>query len=171
MTTPEFWNQLDALAQSKDKSNALLEAADLLREAYKNDLPLLIACRRTPGSIHHLYTIFDERNPGVQGNRYLICFTSEKQAHKRPPEHVVIDDTHEQGPVFSEDDTNDLPAGKKRRKRKTKAVIWNTNETGEIAKVSVRKVLAYMKRSNAIGGLVFNPYDDKRSLAIAKFLV
>ena len=81
MTATEFWNKLDELATSNDTSNALLEMADLLREA--GDLPLLILCRRTPGHIHHLYTVFDERNPDATGNRYLICFTSEKQAKKK----------------------------------------------------------------------------------------
>lgn len=57
MTTTEFWNRLDALAASKDTSNSMLEVAALLREA--GELPLLIACRRTPRRIHHLYTIFD----------------------------------------------------------------------------------------------------------------
>lgn len=44
-------------------------------------------------------------------------------------------------------------------------------ESGESAKVSVKKILAYMKRSKAVGGLVFNPYDEKRSMALAKFLI
>lgn len=74
MTITEFWNKLDELATSNDTSNALLEMADLLRET--GDLPLLILCRRTPGRIHHLYTVFDERNPDATGNRYLICFTN-----------------------------------------------------------------------------------------------
>jgi len=168
MTITEFWNKLDELATSKDTSNALLEMADLLREA--GDLPLLILCRRTPGRIHHLYTVFDERNPDATGNRYLICFTNEKQARKKPPEPAVVSDTHEQGPVFTEDDEEPV-TGKKRRKRKTKAGTWKATESGEIAKVPVKKVLAYMKRSKAVGGLVFNPYDEKRSMALAKFLV
>ena len=134
MTITEFWNRLDELATSKDTSNALLEMADILREAV--ELPLLILCRRTPGRIHHLYTVFDERNPDATGNRYPICFT-----------------------------------GEKRRKRKTKAGTWKAMESGEIAKVPVKKVLAYMMRSKAVGGLVFNPYDEKRSMALAKFLV
>ena len=33
MTATEFWNKLDELATSKDTSNALLEMANLLREA------------------------------------------------------------------------------------------------------------------------------------------
>jgi len=168
MTTTEFWNKLDELATSKDTSNALLEMADLLREA--GELPLLILCRRTPGRIHHLYTVFDERNPDATGNRYLICFTSEKQAKKKPPAPPVISETHEQGPVFTEDE-EEPTTGKKRRKRKTKAGIWNATESGEIAKVPVKKVLAYVKRSRAVGGLVFNPYDEKRSMAITKFLI
>ncbi len=168
MTATEFWNQLDTLAASKDTSNAILAVADLLRDA--GDLPLLILCRRTPGRIHHLYTAFDERNPDATGNRYLICFTSEKQAKKKPPEPVVVSDTHEQGPVFTEDE-EEPTNGKKRRKRKTKVGTWKAMESGEIAKVPVKKVLAYMRRSKAVGGLVFNPYDEKRSMAINKFLI
>ena len=168
MTTTEFWDKLDTLASSKDTSNAILAAADLLKGA--SDLPLLILCRRTPGRIHHLYTVFDERNPDATGNHYLICFTSEKQAKKKPPAPPVISETHEQGPVFTED-KEEPSTGKKRRKRKTKAGTWKAMESGEIAKVPVKKVLAYMKRSKAVGGLVFNPYDEKRSMALAKFLV
>ena len=88
MIATELWNRLDTLAASKDTSNALLETADLLRE--HGDLPLLIACRRSGERIHHLYTVFDERNPGATGNRYLICFTSEKQAKKKPVLPPVI---------------------------------------------------------------------------------
>ena len=101
MTATELWNRLDALASSKDTSNALLETADLLRA--HGDLPLLIACLRSGERIHHLYTVFDERNPEATGNRYLICFTSEKQAKKKPVLPPVIADTHEDGPIFSEE--------------------------------------------------------------------
>ena len=79
----------------------------------------------------------------------------------------VIADTHDDGPVFSEDE--EAPTGKKRRKKR--AGTWNTTETGEIAKVSIKKILANMRRNKAIGGLIFNPYDEKRSMAIAKFLI
>ena len=168
MTATELWNQLDTLAASKDTSNAILAVADLLREA--GDLPLLILYRRAPGRIHHLYTVFDERNPDATGNRYLICFTSEKQAKKKPPAPPIISDTHEQGPVFAEDE-DEPTTGKRRRKKKTKAGTWKATETGEVAEVPVKKILAYMKRSRVVGGLVFNPYDDKRSMAITKFLI
>lgn len=164
MTAAELWNRLDALASSKDTSNALLETAKLLRE--HGDVPLLIACRRSHDRIHHLYTVFDERNPNAAGNRYLICFTSEKQAKKKPVLPPEIADTHDEGPVFSEDE--EAPVGKKRRKKRVGT--WSTTEAGEIAKVSVRKILANMQRNKAIGGLMFNPYDEKRSMAIAKFL-
>lgn len=165
MTATELWNLLDALAASKDTSNALLETADLLRE--HGDLPLLIACRRSGERIHHLYTVFDERNPSATGNRYLICFTSEKQAKKKPVLPPVIADTHDNGPVFSEDE--EALKGKKRRKKRVGT--WNATETGDVAKVSVKKILVNMQRNKAIGGLIFNPYDEKRSMAIAKFLI
>jgi hypothetical protein len=97
----------------------------------------------------------------------LICFTSEKQAKKKPVLPPVIADTHEDGPIFSEDEG--AQTGKKRCKKR--AGTWNTTETGEIAKVSVKKILSNMRRNKAVGGLILNPYDEKRSLAIAKFLI
>lgn len=165
MTATELWSLLDALASSKDTSNALLKTAELLRA--HGDLPLLIGCRRSGDRIHHLYTVFDERNPDATGNRYLICFTSEKQAKKKPVLPPEIADTHDDGPVFSEDDPS-LPSKKRRKKREN---TWRTTEAGEVAKVSVKKILANMQRNKAIGGLIFNPYDEKRSMAIAKFLI
>ena len=42
---------------------------------------------------------------------------------------------------------------------------------GEVAKVYVKKILHHMRRSTAVGGLIFNPYDAKHSMAIAKFLI
>ena len=124
-TRSKFWNKLDGLATSKDTSNALLEMADLFREA--GDLPLLILCRRTPGRIHHLYTVFDERHPDATGNRYLICFTSEKQAKKKPPAPPVISDAHEQGPVFTEDE-EEPNNGKKTSQKENKG--WNMESNG-----------------------------------------
>jgi len=164
MTAAELWNRLDVLASSKDTSNALLETAELLRE--HEDLPLLIGCRRSGDRIHHLYTVFDERNPDATGNRYLICFTSAKQAKKKPILPPEVADTHDNGPVFSDDDPS-LPIKKRRRKGVN---TWLTTEGGEVAKVSVKKILTNMQRNRAIGGLIFNPYDEKRSMAIAKFL-
>ena len=57
----------------------------------------------------------------------------------------------------------------KRRKKGSNAT-W-TVAAGETARVSTSKVLAYMRRSKAVGGLIFNPGDEKHSLAIAKFLL
>ena len=46
----------------------------------------LTDARRSPHAslsrIHHLYTVFDERNPNTMGNRYLICFPCNKHAGK-----------------------------------------------------------------------------------------
>ena len=162
MTTEQYWQQLDALAASKDTSNALLEAAELLRA--NPTLPLLISCRRAHGRIQHLFTTFDERNPDATGNRYLICFTSEKQAKRTPPPPIA-DEAHEAGPSF---ENLDERYGKRRKKGSN--ATW-TITAGETARVSTGKVLAYMRRSKAVGGLIFNPGDDRHSLAIAKFLL
>ncbi len=166
MTTEQYWQRLDALVSSKDSSSdRLLAVAELLRSA--PDLPLLIAARRSGGRIHHLFTIFDERNPDATGNRYLICFTSEKQAKKKPALPPEIADTHDEGPdFFNLDDRYE-----KRRRRKRADGTWQATEPGEIAKVSTKKVLANMNRNGAVGGLIFNPYDQRRNLAIAKFLI
>ena len=162
MTTEQYWQRLDTLASSKG-SERLLEAAELLRDHPK--LPLLISCRRANGRIQHLFTSFDDRAPGAAGNRYLICFTSEKQA-KKVPVAAPEEGEHEAGPSF---DNLDERYGKRRKKGST-ATTWKT-EAGETARVSTAKVLAYVKRSKAVGGLIFNPGDERRSLAIAKFLL
>ncbi len=166
MTTEQYWLRLDALVSSKDSSSdRLLAVAELLR--FAPDLPLLIAARRSGDRIHHLFTIFDERNPDATGNRYLICFTSEKQAKKKPALPQEIADTHEDGPDFSNLDER----YEKRRYKKRIGRTWHAAEPGEFAKVSTKKVLANMNRNGAIGGLIFNPYDQRWSLAIAKFLI
>ena len=77
MNTAEFWSALDEVCASPTPT---LQISDLLRVAYRDDLPLLIACTRSPGRIHHSFANFDASNPGVDGNRYLICFTSREQA-------------------------------------------------------------------------------------------
>ena len=161
MTTEQYWANLDTLASAKG-TDRLLEAAELLRA--HPDLPLLISCHRAHGRIRHLFTSFDERNPDATGNRYLICFTSTKQA-ERTPSHPTVDDAHEAGPSF---DNLDERYGK--RRKKGSSITW-TVEAGETALVSTGKVLAYVHRSHAVGGLVFNPGDEKNSLAIAKFLL
>ena len=161
MNTDQYWQSLDALAASKG-TDRLLEAAELLRA--NPTLPLLISCRRARGRIQHLFTTFDDKAPDVAGNRYLICFTSEKQAN-RTPVAPATDEAHEAGPSF---ENLDERYGKRRKKGTTTA--WKT-EAGETARVSTAKVLAYVKRSRAVGGIIFNPGDERRSLAIAKFLL
>jgi len=166
MTTNEYWSRLDALVSSKDSSSdRLLTVAELLRSA--PDLPLLIAARRSGERIHHLYTVFDERNPDATGNHYLICFTSEKQAKRKPLLPAQIADAHEDGPDFSNLDER----YEKRRRKKRTGGSWQATEIGETTKVSTKKVLANVKRNQVIGGLIFNPYDERRSLALAKFLL
>lgn len=161
MTTEQYWQQLDALAASKG-TDRLLEAAELLRA--NPTLPLLISCRRAHGRIQHLFTSFDDKATDVAGNRYLICFTSTKQANRTPPP-LVADEAHEAGPSF---ENLDERYGKRRKKERN--ATW-TVAVGETAKVSTGKVLAYVKSSKAVGGLIFNPGDDRHSIAIAKFLL
>ena len=161
MTTEQYWQSLDVLAAAKG-TDRLLEAAELLRS--NPSLPLLISCRHVHGRIRHLFTSFDERNPDAVGNRYLICFTSTKQA-KRAPSAPAVSETHESGPSF---DNLDERYGKRRKKGNT--TTWAV-EAGETALISTGKVLAYVYRSHAVGGLVFNPGDERHSLAIAKFLL
>ena len=161
MTTEQYWASLDALASSKG-ADRLLEAVELLRD--HPELPLLISCRRANGHIQHLFTSFDEGAPEAAGNRYLICFTSEKQA-KKAPVAPIMDEAHETGPSF---ENLDERYGKRRKKRATTTLKM---EAGETARVSTAKILAYVKRSKAVGGLIFNPGDVKHGLAIAKFLL
>ena len=164
MTTEQYWQRLDTLASAKG-TDRLLEAAELLRS--NPSLPLLISCRHVNGRIRHLFTSFDERSPDATGNRYLICFTNEKQAKKAPAAPVMDDQQHADGPDFSNLEER-YPSGKRRKKGAT--TTWKT-EAGESARVSTGKVLAYVKRSRAVGGIIFNPGDERRSLAIARFLL
>ena len=161
MTTEQYWQRLDTLASSKG-SERLLEAAELLRD--HPELPLLISCRRSNGRIQHLFTSFDDRAPEATGNRYLICFTSEKQA-KKVPVAAPEEGEHEAGPSFE-----NLDERNGKRRKKSNSATWAV-EAGETGRVSTGKILAYVKRSKAVGGLIFNPGDEKRSLAIAKFLL
>ena len=161
MTTEQYWANLDALGSAKG-TDRLLDAAELLRA--NPALPLLISCRRVHGRIQHLFTTFDEQSPDATGNRYLICFTSTKQA-ERTPSAPAVDQTHEAGPSFE-----NLEERYGKRRKKGTGAAWSVS-SGETALVSTGKVLAYVHRSRAVGGLIFNPGDDLHSLAIAKFLL
>ena len=83
------------------------------------------------------------------------------------PTATSVDDAHDSGPSFDNLEER-YPSGKRRKKGAINT--WKT-EAGETARVSTGKVLAYVKRSRAIGGIIFNPGDERRSLAIAKFLL
>lgn len=49
--------------------------------------------------------------------------------------------------------------------------MWQTTEAGEVARVSTKKVLSNVRQNRAVGDLIFNPYDAKHSMALAKFLL
>ena len=168
MTTEQFWNRLDALAYSKDKTGSLVEAGELLRQAYDEDLPVLIAGKRISGKIQHQFTVFDEHNPDLQGNRYLVCYTSKKQATKIP---VISEPKEHSDTVVFDADDDEAPAGKRKRKKKRQGAAWKPVIPKEIIPVSVRKVIDNMNKKRVIGGLLFNPSDEKNSLAIPKFLL
>ena len=123
MTTEQYWQRLDTLAASKG-TDRLLEAAELLRS--NPSLPLLISCRRAHGRIQHLFTSFDDKAPDIVGNRYLICFTSEKQTKKAPVVPHAAEE-HETGPDFSNLDER---YGKRRKKGNN--ATWAV-EAGETA--------------------------------------
>ncbi len=161
MTTEQYWASIDALASARG-TDRLLEAAELLRA--NPSLPLLISCRHAHGRILHLFTSFDERNPDATGNRYLICFTSTKQA-ERTHSAPAVDDAHKAGPSFE-----NLEERYGKRRKKGAEATWSVT-SGDTTLISTGKVLAYVHRSHAVGGLVFNPGDDRHSLAIAKFLL
>ena len=173
MTTEEFWNRLDAITHSGDKTGSLVEAGALLMQAYAEDLPVLIACRRAAGRIQHMFTVFDEQNPDLQGNRYLICYSSRKQAELKPePSTITASDLHARGPnLEGRDDGGDAGGGKRRRRAKSKAGAWKSVNPDEVASVSIRLIIDNMNRKKAIGGLIFNLYDPGNSLAIPKFLL
>lgn len=76
-----------------------------------------------------------------------------------------MDEAHEANPSF--EDFNERHG--KRRKKGT-AATWKT-EAGDTARVSTGKVFPYVRRSRAVGGIIFDPGDEKCSLAIAKCLL
>lgn len=172
MTTEEFWNKLDAITRSGDKTGSLVEAGALLMQAYAEDLPVLIACRRAAGRIQHMFTVFDEQNPDLQGNRYLICYSGRKQAELRPEPPTNTSQTHAEGPnLEAAGEESDAGNGRRRRRAKSKDGAWMSVSPDEVAAVSIRLIIDNMNRKKAIGGLIFNLYDPKNSLAIPKFLL
>lgn len=206
MTREEFWTALDAVCAAPDKSESLLAVGDLLRDAYNADLPLLIACTRTPGRIHHSYTFFDASHPDLAGNRYLICFSNPAQAthmnalvpgdqhsvetlsleerFRRIDEETAASSTAKQDQeelTLAErfrliDEGEDAAPQKKarrarRKKAKTTTQMWKTSDVRGTATVSTKQVLDYMRRNRAVGGLIFNVYDEKRSIALPKFMI
>ena len=172
MTTEEFWNKLDAITRSGDKTGSLVEAGALLMQAYAEALPVLIACRRAAGRIQHMFTVFDEQNPDLQGNRYLICYSGRKQAELRPEPPAAASIAHAQSPNLEDSaDDGDAGNGRRRRRAKSKDGAWMSVSPDEVAAVSIRLIIDNMNRKKAIGGLIFNLYDPKNSLAIPKFLL
>ena len=201
MTRNEFWTALDAVCASPDRSQSLLQVSDLLRDAYTADLPLLIACTRTPGKIHHSYTCFDPSKPDLAGNRYLICFTNPAQSRPSTPSvkeeetplsleerFKRIDEESNTAPAEEEksltleerfrlidEGADEFPSKKphraRRKKSKETSPLWSTSTSSETATVRARDVLDYMKRSRAVGGLIFNVYDEKHSIALPKFMI
>jgi len=203
MNREVFWTALDEVCASPDKSQSLLQVSDLLKKAYSADLPLLIACTRTPGRIHHSFTYFDASNPDLAGNRYLICFTNPGQAHLKAP--TPVPEGCEEGLSLEErfrqidkeaaassaprrdgnlslaarfqliDEGGDVSSPKKphrkRKRAKSTGPMWKTSEEREIASVSTRKILDYVRKSKAVGGLIFNVYDEKHSVALPKFMI
>lgn len=205
MTREEFWSALDAVCASPDKSESLLAVGDLLRDAYQSDLPLLIACTRTPGRIHHSYTFFDASHPDLAGNRYLICFTSRSQSrletstpvHESGEDELSLEERfrridEETAASFTAkqdqeeltlaerfrliDEGEDAAPQKKarrhrRKKAKTTSTLWKTSDVKGTATVSTKHVLDYVRRNRAVGGLIFNIYDEKRSVVLPKFMI
>ena len=204
MTREEFWNALDSVCSSPDRSQSLLAVSNLLHDAYNADLPLLIACTRTPGRIHHSYTMFDPSNPDLVGNRYLICFTGPDQTRRQAPtqntephedvlsleerfkqideENASTSDKAEEKADLSlterfrlidegEDVSSPKKVRRRRKKSKNTSPLWTTNATEQTATVPARIVIDYMRRNRAVGGLVFNVYDEKHSVALPKFMI
>ena len=176
MTRNELWDQLDAVCASPDRSQSLLHVSDLLKDAYSADLPLLIACTRSPGRIHHSYANFQEGGKALAGNRYLICFTNPGQAH-RPVAPLQKEEplSLEERFRLIDEGTDEDPSKKPRRTRRKKATsvgpMWKASPVSETATVRTRDVLDYMKRSRAVGGLIFNVYDEKHSVVLPKFMI
>ena len=85
MTKNQFWMKLDQLTKKKDKSNILSDCAEIMRQAYEEDLGLIIGCiheLQDPESVHQLYLAMTNSKPEPVANRYLLCYTSKEQAKR-----------------------------------------------------------------------------------------
>ena len=124
MTEKQLWMKADQIAEShavaaiKSQRMALL-----LKQAYENNLPLVIMCQYDEdGLAYQAYFNLDEEHPFLDGNRQMIFYTSKR-------------------------------AGK----RETKTVT-----------VPAQDVLNNIFNKKIIGGLVFNPFDPRRMVAVEK---
>lgn len=122
MTEKQFWMKLDQLAQRKEKTHILSDAGKLLREAYENDLRVIAGVmhdKQEPAHCFQLYVAATEKKPEPEDNRYLLCYTSRKQAEKDPllpegyellPIRAVIDNAQKKktiaGLLFNRADPN-----------------------------------------------------------------
>ena len=85
MTEKQFWMKLDQLAQRKDKTHIFSDAGKLLRNAYEDDLGIIAGVmhkKREPARCYQLYVAVTEQKPEPKDNRYLLCYTSRKQAEQ-----------------------------------------------------------------------------------------
>ena len=82
MTEKQFWMRLDQLSSRKE--GWMLKLTMLLRQAYEEDLDILIGCHHdTAEDIRQLYiTMGDDTER--KGARYLLCYTSKDAARSDP---------------------------------------------------------------------------------------
>ena len=78
MTEKQFWAKLHQEANRKEK--ALTNIVKLMRQAYDEDLQIMIGCHHTEdGSVQQLYVALDE-DVNRTGMRYLLCYTNKDEA-------------------------------------------------------------------------------------------
>ena len=82
MTEKQFWKKLDQIAGHKEK---VAGAADLILQAYEQDLKIICGCHyKGQNTFNQLYINVNENEPDREGNRFMLCYTSEAMGGADP---------------------------------------------------------------------------------------
>lgn len=81
MTDKQFWMKLDQLTQKKDKSDVNRQAGDIIRQAYEEDLKIIIGCVGDgEGNVQQLYVKNAGADEEAPRSRWVMCYTGPKMA-------------------------------------------------------------------------------------------
>ena len=87
MTEKQFWMKLDQLSGKRNQEGLYIEARNILKQAYADDLRVIggvVRNREDPSICRQLYFGMTEEKPEPDGNRYMLCYTSRHMAERDP---------------------------------------------------------------------------------------